>query len=120
MADKNANKHKKGKIIVASDNDDGHDRYDEDGYKRRCHCEKCIRTYDEWCKKRKEQGVTHCKRKCYTICEIKCEKPVTTTFNWGYKKEYEGKWESYHNDKPVPKPCNSCKKEGKSCSCKKD
>jgi len=80
---------------------DRHDSYDEHGYKKRCYCEKCKRKYAEWSKKNKEEGHTTCKRKCYTICEIKCEKPVLTTTHWGYKKEYEGKWERYHKaDKP--------------------
>lgn len=96
-----------------------HDTYDETGYKKRCYCEKCKRTYDEWCKEKKEEGHQTCQRKCYTICEIVCEKPVTTITHWGYKKEYEGKWERFHDNKPVPKPCKKCKAEKSECKCHK-
>lgn len=95
-----------------------HDSYDENGYQKRCYCEKCVCKYKEWCKKNKEDGCTTCKRRCYTICEIKCEKPVTTLYEWGYKKAYEGKWEPYRSE-PTPKPCNSCKKAQKECRCGK-
>jgi hypothetical protein len=88
-----------------------HDSCDESGYKKRCYCEKCKRKYDEWCHKNKEHGHTVCKRKCYTICEIVCEKPVTTITHWGFKKEYEGKWEHYHHKEEPPKHCKKeCKK----------
>lgn len=76
-----------------------HDEYDDKSYKKRCHCQKCVRTYDEWCRKKKEEGRATCKRKCYTICEIVCEQPVTTYNHWGYKKEYEGKWEHHRPEK---------------------
>lgn len=95
-----------------------HDSYDENGYKKRCYCEKCKKSYDDWCEKNEEDGVTHCKRKCYTICEIVCEKPVTTVTHWGYKKEYEGKWESYRAEE-APKKCHKCKHEMTKCSCEK-
>lgn len=96
--------------------DSKHDEYDDNSYKKRCYCEKCKRTYDEWCKKNKDEGHTTCKRKCYTICEVVCEKPVTTVTHWGYKKEYEGKWEPYRGGEP-PKHCKRCKKESKHCGC---
>jgi hypothetical protein len=86
-----------------------HDSYDEHGYKKRCHCTKCKRTYDEWCRKHKEEGCATCKRKCYTVCEIVCEKPHTVVTEWGYKKEYEGKWEKYDHIRP-PKNCDKHKK----------
>lgn len=93
-----------------------HDEHDEHGYKKRCHCQRCKRTYDEWCRKHKEEGHTTCRRKCYTICEIKCEKPIHKRLHWGYKKEYEGKWEPYHK---VREPrCHKCKRERNECECK--
>lgn len=94
-----------------------HDSYDEHGYKKRCYCEKCEGTYKEWCKKNKEEGCTHCKRRCYTVCEVICEKPITTTVHWGYHEKYEGKWEPYHKAKPAPKHCPTCKKSAKDCKC---
>lgn len=102
-----------------------HDECDESGYKKRCHCQKCKRQYDDWCKKNKKDGCTTCKRKCYTVCEIKCERPTTSVLHWGYKKEYEGKWEKYEHHGPVPhadkahkkhKKCDDDKSESKSKS----
>jgi hypothetical protein len=94
-----------------------HDSYDENGYQQRCYCQKCVATYKEWCCRNKSEGVTHCKRRCFTICEIKCEKPVTTVTKWGYKKRYDGEWEKFRSE-IAPKPCKSCKKEQKECRCK--
>lgn len=102
-----------------SDHSAKHDSHDENGYKKRCYCEKCKRTYDEWCKSHKDEGKTQCVRKCYTICEIACEKPITKIVKWGYKQEFEGEWEPYHHAKPAPKHCNKCRKESKDCSCRK-
>lgn len=99
-----------------TDYSEKHDSYDDKGYQKRCYCEKCVRTYEDWCKKHKEDGSTHCKRKCYTVCEVKCEKPVTTIHTWGYKKDYEGKWEHYRSES-VPKRCGKCKSERKECRC---
>ena len=90
-----------------------HDECDENGYKQRCHCQKCKRQYDDWCKKNKKDGCTTCKRKCYTICEIVCERPTTSVTRWGYKKEYEGKWEKYEHTGPVPKADKKHKKHKK-------
>lgn len=101
------------------DDHDGHDSYDENGYKKRCYCEKCKRKYDEWCRRQKESGHKTCKRKCFTICEVKCEQPKYILDKWGYKKEYEGKWEPFHDKEPKPKHCDRCKKEKKDCSCRK-
>lgn len=78
---------------------DGHDIIVDGQYKKRCYCQKCTHSFDIWAQKQKEEGRVTCKRKCITLCEIKCEKPVTTVYNWGYKKEYEGKWESFKDNK---------------------
>jgi len=96
-----------------------HDSYDENGYKKRCYCEKCKRIYDEWCRNNKETGQKVCERKCYTICEIKCERPKVIVKHWGYKQEFEGKWEPFVDPLPVPKHCGRCKKENADCKCDK-
>lgn len=70
-----------------------HDEYNENGYKKRCRCQKCKRQYDEWCKDKQEKGKTICKRKCYTIVEYVCEKTDVYTHKWGLKKKYESNWE---------------------------
>lgn len=93
-----------------------HDHVTKDGeYKKICHCYKCQKTYNDWCKKQKHDGKTRCERKCYTVCEIKCEKEVVTEYKWGETKRYEGEWKAY-KPLPVPKKCNSCHKH--ECSCK--
>lgn len=94
---------------------DHHDEITEDGYKKRCYCQKCTKKYDEWCREHKDEGHTSCKRRCYTVCEVICEKPVTTVTHWGYKKEFEGKWEKYH-DKKVPAKCSECKRSRCRCN----
>ena len=95
-----------------------HDSYDENGYKKRCFCQKCTEQYVLWCKKNKKDGVTHCKRRCRTVCDIKCVKPVTTVYKWEEQQRFEGKWESY-KELPVPKDCPSCKQAPKNCKCGK-
>jgi len=94
-----------------------HDSYDENGYQQRCDCDDCKRKYKEWCEERKHDGATKCHRRCYTVCEFKCEKPVTTVYKWGHHERYEGKWECY-DDLPVPDKCHKCKKDHKDCKCK--
>lgn len=90
---------------------DKHDEHDENGYKKRCRCLKCKRTYDEWCKDKKDKGKTICKRKCYSIVEYECEKTDVYKHTYGRKKRYEGKWE---DAKPFyPKHCDD-KKESRS------
>jgi len=72
-----------------------HDIIVDGKYKKRCYCQKCTKSYDDWKHRNKKEGCTKCKRRCYTVCEIQCEKPVEIVHEWGYKKKYEGKWESY-------------------------
>lgn len=72
-----------------------HDECDEHEYKKRCYCEKCVKKYDEWCRRHKKDGKPKCYRKCYTVCEIKCKKPCRKVKKYGYKKLYEGKWQHY-------------------------
>lgn len=105
-------------ISNKSDQSEQHDKVTEDGYEKRCYCEKCVGKYKEWCRKNKEEGNTTCKRKCYTVCEIKCKKAVVTHTNWGYHEKFEGKWEPYRAE-PAPKKCDRCQHEKKDCSCKK-
>lgn len=89
-----------------------HDECDESGYKKVCRCEKCVRKYNDWCKKNKKHGETVCKRKCYTVCEVKCERPTTSVTRWGFTEDSETKWAKYEHQGPVPKP----EKKHKSCS----
>lgn len=70
-----------------------HDSHDEHGYVKRCYCQKCVKTFDDWKHKKQEHGCSTCKRRCRTICEYVCEQPKTTVYHWGFKKEFEGKWE---------------------------
>jgi hypothetical protein len=93
-----------------------HDEVTKDGYKKRCYCEKCKRKYDEFCKKSKHEGKVKCQRKCHTICEIKCEQPVEITKHWGYKKEYETKWDHFRPER-APRKCDKCKKDKEHCGC---
>lgn len=72
-----------------------HDHSDGSSYTRRCYCEKCTRKYDDWCKEHEKEGRTFCKKKCVTHCEYKCYKPIKIVKEWGYKKEFSGKWEKY-------------------------
>lgn len=106
-----------------------HDEWDDHKYKKRCHCQRCVGTYDDWCRKHKEKGCTTCKRKCYTICEIVCEKPVTHVYHWGYKKEYEGRWEPYHGAHGPRQgeehheehhECGRCHKRRDECECRRE
>lgn len=99
-----------------SGSESSHDSYDDHSYKKRCYCERCKGTYNEWCKRHKEAGHTVCKRKCYTVCEIQCHKEVVHHKDWAFRKEYEGKWEPYHGDKHEPKKC-ACGKAKNECSC---
>lgn len=95
-----------------------HDEETQDGYKKRCYCQKCVGKYKEWCEKKKGEPHIVCKRKCYTVCQIKCHKEQTTYTDWGYHEKFEGKWE--HKDaEHAPHPCESCKKPKNDCSCKK-
>jgi hypothetical protein len=94
----------------------GHDSYDHGSYKKRCYCQRCCDKYDEWCKEREKEGCVTCKKKCRTICEIVCEQPKTVVTKWGFKKEYEGKWEEHHDEKK-PKHCDKCKKKHDRCEC---
>ena len=98
-----------------------HDYVENGKYNKICACVKCVKKYDEWCKKNKEEGCTVCKRKRIVLEEIVCEKPITTIHKWGFKREYEGKWEDHHPEER-PRHCKKCKKENKHCACnnKKD
>ena len=112
--------HSKSKSDQSKDDKHGgHSYEDKDGFKKRCFCQKCEKKWKEWCEKHKKEGETHCKRKCYTVCEYKCKKPVTTVFNWGYHKKFVGEWEK-HKAEDVPKRCKHCKKHENNCDCKKD
>lgn len=71
-----------------------HDSYDDNHYEKKCVCVKCEKTFGEWCDKKKRDGCTKCKVKRVVIEEIRCEQPVTTIHEWGYKKQYKSKWES--------------------------
>jgi hypothetical protein len=93
-----------------------HDSHDDNSYKKRCYCEKCKKKYSEWCHEHKSKGETFCKRRCYTVCEIKCKKNVTLHKKWGYKKLYEGKWECHH-EKKCPKGCKCDKHDKHDHSC---
>lgn len=94
-----------------------HDSVKDNGeYEKRCYCEKCVGKYKEWCKKQKEEGCSTCKRRCYTVCEIKCKKTDVIHTHWGYHEKFEGKWEHYRAE-PAPKNCEKCKKEHKDCKC---
>lgn len=95
-----------------------HDEITQDGYKKRCYCEKCVATYLEWCKQHKEKPTTTCKRKCYTVCEIECHKEQLHVKDWAFGKRYEGKWEPYQKKTHEPKHCK-CGKPKKECQCKK-
>lgn len=101
-----------------SEKSEQHDSVDESGYKKRCYCQRCEGKYKEWCRKQKEHGTTHCKRRCYTVCEVVCEKPVTTIKHWGFHEKFEGKWEKYAAQ-PVPKDCGCGGKDGCDCDSKK-
>lgn len=90
------------------DKKDRHDEHDENGYKKRCRCQKCKKTYDEWCKDKADQGKTVCRRKCYTIVEYVCEKTDVYKHTFGKKKRYEGKWEEAKPFQP-PKHCDDKK-----------
>lgn len=81
-----------------------HDKYNEHSYQQRCQCQKCTATYDKWCDEKKKAGCATCKRKCYTICEIVCEKPRKIVDHWGYKKRYDGPWKHYEEKS---KSCSS-------------
>lgn len=97
-----------------ADSDSGkHDEYDEKSgqYKKRCYCQKCVKTYNEWCKRQKEHGNTRCRRKCFTVCTIECEKDHTVTTRWGYDQKFEGKWEDYKHARPAPRDCKDKKKD---------
>lgn len=96
-----------------------HDEYDNKQYKKRCYCEKCTHSYVEWCKKHKEDAHTMCKRKCYTVCEIECQKKQVHVKDWKLNKRYDGKWEPYHGKVHEPEKCSSCKQEKCSCADKK-
>lgn len=98
--------------------DDKHDEHDENGYKKRCRCQKCKRTYDEWCKEKQNQGQTVCKRKCYTIVEYVCEKTDVYKHTFGRKKRYEGKWEEAEPFEPTN--CNDNFDDSSSKDDKKD
>lgn len=95
-----------------------HDSCDGENYQRRCSCNKCSRKYDEWCRKNKRGGEPCCKRICRTVCEVVCEKPTTTVHKWGYKEQYDGKWE-HHRGEEVPRRCGGCMKPAKECSCRR-
>lgn len=94
-----------------------HDYVKDGKYNKICACVDCKRTYDEWCKKQKEEGCTICKRKRIVLEEVVCEKPITHIHKWGFKREYEGKWEP-HRPEERPRHCKNCKKEHKHCDCK--
>jgi 3-hydroxy-3-methylglutaryl CoA synthase len=86
-----------------------HDTVVDGHYKKRCYCQKCTKQYDEWCRQKKREGCQHCKRICKTVCTVECKKPIKIVKEWGYKEEFEGKWEP-HQGKPCPKDCKECKK----------
>jgi hypothetical protein len=73
-----------------------------------------VKKYKEWCEEHRKDGDKTCKRRCHTVCEVKCEKKSTIKKEWGYKKLYEGKWE--HHDAKEPKYCDKHKKSD--CGCK--
>lgn len=109
------------KNYVANHNDwnkthDKHDYVDNGSYKRICDCQKCKKKWDDWCDKRKSEGDTRCKRKCYTICEYECKQPVTTVYEWGHKEKFEGDWES-HDRIDRPTHCDKCKQKKHECTC---
>jgi len=92
--------------------------YVKDGkYHKLCECVKCVRTFNEWCKKNRKEGCTTCKSKVKIIRVIECEQPITTVYKFGETREYEGKWE-HHEALERPRHCLTCKKENKHCSCK--
>lgn len=100
-----------------SDQSEKHDTVNEKGeYEKRCYCQKCVGRYKEWCRKNKEEGCTTCKRRCYTVCEIKCKKTDIIHTNWGFHEKFEGKWENYRAE-DAPKHCDKCRKDRKDCNC---
>lgn len=103
----------------ADNKDHKHDYVDDNGsYQRVCYCNKCTKKWDDWCDKKKSEGQTHCKRKCYTICEYECEQPIHIKYKWGHKEKFEGEWE--HHDKiSRPDYCQKCKHKAHECTCNK-
>jgi hypothetical protein len=73
-------------------------------YVKKCYCQKCTQKYEEWCEEKKYEGEKHCKRICKTVCTIKCERPIKIVRTWGYKEDWEGKWED-HSGLPEPHEC---------------
>lgn len=88
-----------------------HDSCDDNHYEKKCVCVKCERKFGEWCDKKKRDGCTKCKIQRKVIEEIRCEKPVTTIHEWGYKKAYKSKWESIDECKVDGRIEKSHKKE---------
>ena len=86
-------------------------------------CKTCERKYDEKCHKVKSEGTLVCKRrrsvKTVITYEVKCEKPVTTTTHWEYKKDHtkecKAPWADYTTPDDAPKHCKKCKNAD--CKC---
>ncbi len=93
-----------------SSSHDSHDSCDENSYKKKCYCQKCVRQYDEWLKRNKERGHTTCKRKCFTVCEYVCTKTSVRRKDWGFAREFETRWSPYKGHVPHARDCDKGEK----------
>lgn len=100
------------------DEETQHDEVRDGEYIKRCYCQKCVDTYDKFCRKHKDDPHVRCQRRCFTVCEYKCESTQVIRKHWGHKKQFNGKWE-HHRELPAPKHCRSCGHKGEACSCNK-
>lgn len=102
----------------SSSSESGHDSSDGSGYTRRCGCQKCGDKYKKWCEATEHfQGEVTCERKKHITYTYRCQRPVNYVESWGFKQDYECKWEPTKAHQP-PKHCKACKKESSDCSCK--